>query len=269
MKERPIESVSRTFEILAYFREVRRPLAMKELVRHFGYPLASMSDLLKGLYQLGYLSFDIKSKTYIPTHSLFALTSWISTDLLGPDDLVESLKELQRNTGLTIMLGTVNDVEVTFIWFINSLEMRPGKARRPLLRSGTGLVLLSAEDDAFVEKIYQRTVARGLIDRAELPLSQVLDRMAEIRASGYAISNEVVGDNRTVVSVPVPVYYCDRPLAIGASAPAAEAAENIPAIVAALRGYLTKNFDAEKVSQGALPNVFREAELPAIAGRLH
>jgi DNA-binding IclR family transcriptional regulator len=79
-----VRSGGRAFEILEYFRVERRPLSLKAVVDHFGYPLVSTADILKSRLHLGYLSFDVKSKTYLPTPRLFELSSWISQDLLDP-----------------------------------------------------------------------------------------------------------------------------------------------------------------------------------------
>jgi DNA-binding IclR family transcriptional regulator len=267
VQDTAIKSVGRAFEILEYFRTERRPLALKDFVQHFGYPTVSTADLLKSLLHLGYLSFDVKSKTYIPAPRLFELGAWMSTELLGPSALVEALKDLQKSTGMTILLGTVNDIEVLNIVFVNAQMTRYGRERRCLLRSGMGLAVLSAEDDDMVERIYRRTVARGLISRSTLSLAQLRARIEQIRHDGYIISSDTVDSNSTVIAMLTPAFYFNRPLAIGGAGPSEEIQRNAKEIILILQKFVAEHFHAAEAPR-AVPadlfpgNAFRAMETP-------
>ena len=52
MSTAAIKTARRVFEVLEYFDEVKRPLTLREVSAHFGYPVSSTAALLKSLLQL-------------------------------------------------------------------------------------------------------------------------------------------------------------------------------------------------------------------------
>ena len=66
--ENPVISVTgRVFEVLEFFREMRRPLSVREIAERFDYPLSSTSVLIKSIAELGYLSYDSHVRSYSMT----------------------------------------------------------------------------------------------------------------------------------------------------------------------------------------------------------
>ena len=237
-----VSSVGRAFEFLEYFRVERRPLSLKAMVDHFGYPLVSTADILKTLLHLGYLSFDVKSKTYLPTPRLFELSSWLSQDLLDPFDLMKDLHRFHDATGLAVLLGTTNDVELQTIVNLEAGEVIYGRARRCLFTSGTGVALLSALDDEIIERLYRLAATRNLFDRNELSLAKVRAEIAAVRLRGYIASRNCLRPGRMVVAMPLPVTYSGRRLALGCSGPADEIEPRIAEIAALMTTFVAHHF---------------------------
>jgi IclR family transcriptional regulator, KDG regulon repressor len=121
-----IKSVGRTFDILDYYREVKRPLSVRDIAERFGYPLISASALLKSLATLGYLTYDRYSHLYFPSMKLPLLAEWVYESTY-------------------IIVASQSDIYMNFVVLIPSryeLQFNPvGMVRRPLCLSGTGLSL--------------------------------------------------------------------------------------------------------------------------------
>jgi len=238
MKQPSITSVSRAFEILEHFRRERRPLALKDLVRDLGHPTSSTADLLKSLSYLGYLTFDSRLRTYFPTPRLGELGDWVANEILVRSYPIDVLRELQQATGETVLLGTPNDLEILYLVVIESSHqvryVIKGPMHRPLVRSGVGWALLSTVSETAAERIYRRSIARGMLTRRDLPLKCLQARIEEVRGAGYVVARDILNDSAAVVATPVPASYHGRPLAIGIGGPAERIEANGPAIASAL-----------------------------------
>lgn len=237
-----MSSITRAFEILERFRQVKRPLSLTELARDFGYPSSSVADILKTLSHGGYVSFDPITRTYFPTTRLGELGDWIMTDLLPHSYPVATLQQLREATGHTVLLGTPNELEVLYLAVIESAE--DGRAtsgrrtHRPLVKSGVGHALLSMEDDGFIERIYRRSLARRLCDRNELPLKSLMQKIETCRQSGYAFVRDSVNPRAAIVAAPLPVSFHAQRLAIGIGGPAERITARVPLLAETLLAHL-------------------------------
>jgi IclR family KDG regulon transcriptional repressor len=219
-----MNSIIRAFDILERFRHVRRPLSLKDLVAEFGYPSSSIADILKTLSQAGYISFDPLSRSYFPTTRLAELGSWIMSEFLADSPPVEIMKNLRRATGDTVLLGTQNDLEVLYLVVLEAAQAVPSmtsgrRTPRPLIKSGVGLALLSVKDDGFIERIYRRSVARGMFDQRDLPLGNVMTKVDACRRDGYVFIKDWLNPNAAIVAMAVPGLHHGHRLAIGVGGP--------------------------------------------------
>ena len=242
-------SITRAFEILERFRQVQRPLSLTELVRDFGYPSSSVADILKTLSHGGYVSFDPITRTYFPTTRLGELGDWIMTDLLPRSYPVETLRQLREASGLTVLLGTPNELEVLYLEVMESAEdgraTRGRRTHRPLVKSGVGYALLSIEDDRFVERVYRRSLARGLCDRAEMPLKNLMQRIETCRHDGYIFVRDTFNPSAAIVAVPLPVSFHAQRLAIGVGGPYERIAAQLPKLSEVLLAHVRPLVEAE------------------------
>lgn len=67
MADAAIKSARRVFEIMEFFDRARRPLGLKAICDELRYPVSSGAAMLKSLVTLGYLEYDRKTQTYLPT----------------------------------------------------------------------------------------------------------------------------------------------------------------------------------------------------------
>jgi IclR family KDG regulon transcriptional repressor len=239
MSNAGVRSVRRAFDILEVFARRRRPLSLKDLTQELDCPSSSLADLLKTMSQIGCLSFDNESKAYFPTTRLTALGNWVERDILPSGDPYGMLAKLQAETGETILLGTPNDLEIQYLVVLEGLHgphyREKPSGRRPLVKSGVGWMVLSILDDDAIDRVWRRSIARGLVDRREFPFDKLKARIDFCRRHGYAAARDSVNPEAAVVATLLPDLRHHRQLAIGIGGPAERIEGNAAHIAAMLQ----------------------------------
>ena len=238
MADAAIKSAKRAFEILEAFDRHRRPLALKEITEDLGYPASSGSALMKSLVAMGYLDYDRERRSYFPTMRIAALGGWVHDALFGDGRLVGVMEDLHQATGETVILAAQSDLHAQYIHLIHSAEplqftVPPG-TRRPLARSGLGWVLLSAKADSEIEKLRRRINAEAAAD-AKLSREDLMERVNEVRARGYAFSKHTVSEGVGVIAAALPREPMGRVFAIGAAGPVSRLERKEELIVAEIK----------------------------------
>jgi DNA-binding IclR family transcriptional regulator len=215
--EGAVKSAKRALEILEVFSRHRRPLALKEVLDELGYPTSSGSALMKSLVALGYLDYDRERRTYFPTMRIAALGDWVGKALFGDGPLLPALEGLHANTGETVVLAVQSDLHAQYVHLIHSHEplrigAQPG-TRRPLARSGLGLVLLSAKTDAEIERLRRRINASSEDDLQSR--EELMARVNTVRARGYAFSKHSISQGVGIIGMALPKGPFGRTFAVG------------------------------------------------------
>lgn len=234
-----VRSVHRAFEILEVFAQCRRPMSLKELTGKVDCPTSSLADLLKTMSHIGCLTFDTQSKTYFPSTRLAALSDWVGEEFLPSGDQRVALRDLCAETGGTILLGTPNDLEIQYLYVLRGIyAVHYGphdQGQRPLVRSGPGWILLSQLDDVAVDRIWRRSIASGLVDRREMPLERLMERIEFCRANGYAAARDCRNPEAAIVAIVLPARPHGRRLTIGIGGAASRIESNMAHILTVLK----------------------------------
>jgi len=223
MTDQTVRSVKRAIEVLGLFAQLRRPLSLKELTEELKFPSSSLADILKTLSDLGCLSFDNDTKTYFPTTRVAMLGSWVSDEILPRRDAYSALERLRAECGETILLGTRNDLLIQYLYVLDSgngavYRSRPN-GQRPIVSSGVGWTLLSTASDDAIERLWRRSVAKKLIDRTQLPLNYLFDRINFYRTHGFVSATDSINPDAAVIATLVPQSGHNRSLAVGIGGP--------------------------------------------------
>lgn len=217
MAEDAVKSAKRALEILELFSRHRHPLALKEVLEELGYPTSSGSALMKSLVALGYLDYDRERRTYFPTMRIAALGAWVPAALFGDGPLLPALEDLHRRLDETVVLAVQSDLHAQYVHLIHSadaLQFRaPPGTRRPLARSGLGLVLLSGKTDAEIERLRRRINASG--EGATQSREDLMARVNEVRARGYAFSKNSISPGLGIIGAALPKGPFGRMFAVG------------------------------------------------------
>lgn len=223
MAEQSIKSARRVFEVLEYFDRIRAPVTLSEICDAFGYPPSSGSGLLKSLVQLGYLEYDKRSRTYLPTMRIAQLGSWVATDLFGGLNILRLMEDLRDATRETVVLAARSDLQAQYVHVVHSNEalhfaVAPGTLR-PLARAGFGRLLLSAEPDAVVEATVRRIDAQRGARDAKIDQRELMAELKLIRRQGYAASESRITPGVSTMGVLLPTTPFGRTFAIGVGGP--------------------------------------------------
>lgn len=216
-----IKTAGRVFEILEYFREMRRPLSVRDISERFDYPLSSTSVLVKSIATLGYLSYDSRIRAYSPTVLVAMLGDWIYESSFSSGEIIGLMKELSQSTSETVILAVQNDIQAQYVQVIQSqlpiqFYVSPG-TRRPLCASGTGWALLAPQTDATIARIFQRTESRmgkGGLPR-EFSLEDVMAHVHQVRTKGYVYSRATNTPGAGVIAMPLPATPNGARLVVG------------------------------------------------------
>lgn len=242
-----IKSAGRVFEILEFFREARHPLSVRDIAERYGYPLSSTSVLVKSIAELGYLSYDSRSRAYSMTIRVAMLGDWIYESSFGGAEIIALMDALSVLTGETVILAVQNDIFSQYVRVCQSrmpiqFYISPG-TRRPLCMSGTGWALLSTQNDAAIKRLVQRTDSKldktGLFE--PITIDSVMEQVKQVREQGYVYSRGTNTPGAGVIAAPLPGAVNGANLVIGIGGPIDRLDENEESIAhhldAAIKAY--------------------------------
>lgn len=214
-----IKTAGRVFQVLEYLREQRRAVTVREVSERLGYPKSSALVLLKSMATLGYLRYDLQQRAFFGTARLATLGDWVLDAGYHGGRLMEVVERISRETHETGILAVENDIYAQYVHVILSgraiqFNVQPG-TRRLLAMSGLGWALLSLRSDAEVERVIHRTNLRLARGGQGVEPAQVMERVREARAQGYAFSRNTVTEGIGVIAVPLPPGDTGEHLAIG------------------------------------------------------
>lgn len=240
-----VKSAGRALEILEFFDEVRREAQVAEIAARLGYPQSSTSVLLKSLAQLGYLDYDARTRTYLPTARVALLGIWLDEGPVRDGSLIRMLEDLSRATGDTIILSARNGI---FAHYIHVIQARtalrfhvPQGSRRLVVWSASGFALLAETEDEQIRALVRRTNAE-LAPTEPIDARRVLANVRQLREQGYFFSRGLVTPGAGSIAVPLPrgVDCRDRALAVGISGLLAELQRKEREVVAAIRDAIAR-----------------------------
>lgn len=213
-----VKSAARVLSLLEFFDEVKREASVAEVADNRGWPHSSTSVLMRSLVTLGYLHYDPSHRTYVPSMRVALLGDWLQASPFVHGELTQLLRHLNESTGETIVLAAQNGLHAQYLRVLQGtnvvrMHLHIG-ARRPMLNSGTGRVLLTTMDDATIQRLVRK---HNALKEPPAPLEAdfVFARLAEDRARGYALSMHQVTPYSGVIAVALPTLQAGRPLAVG------------------------------------------------------
>lgn len=229
-----VKSAARVFEILEFFASHRQPARLHELGAALGYPVSSLTALLRTMLDMGYMTLDPATHAYLPAPRLQTLTGWMQVDDYEQTVLFDALCRLREAAGEPVVLAAPADLHVDYVTSLHRQEgrnthIRAGD-RRLMVQNGTGWLMLARAPRPVALQIYRRTVAEGLISPRDYPqaaFEAVLDANRDTDVSILHARDLLdIPTHRTVhwdasmmsTLIPVPPGHA-RPLGIGIHGP--------------------------------------------------
>lgn len=253
MRRQAVKSALRTFEVLELFAQRRVPMALNEVYTALGYPQSSTTNLLKSMVLLGYLNYNRRNRTYLPTLRINSLGNWLYSYIYNEGGLRELVLEMQRRTDETVGLVTQNDLFIQYL-FLSTPDhpfknAPPDGAMRMLIDSSGGRAMMSRMSNRAIDKLcrYSNHYEMGTDERVSY--DEVMKDIAWIRHVGYSyIPNRPTPDVSSI-SIALDADLHGIPLAIGVGGLADRIGPKKADILAIMRELIAK-FTA---SHGAPP----------------
>jgi DNA-binding IclR family transcriptional regulator len=219
VEQKTVKSAARVLEIFEYFDDLQRESTVMEIAEALGYPQSSTSALLRSLVGLGYLSFDRYSRTYIPSTRVALLGSWVNSQFIAEGTIICMMKELNEQTGDSIVLAIRNGLHVQYIHVIQAtsparLHLTLGTVR-PLVASGAGYAVLSTLSDAEVTRLVMRSNDDAQEGVPQVDSRDLLRKLAVVRQKGYAFTCDLVTRGGGIIAALLPQISGQPQMVIG------------------------------------------------------
>lgn len=246
-----VKSTGRTMQILEFFDDHQAPANIAQVARALEYPQSSTSEIMRGLNVLGYLSYNDRDRTFIPTSRVRFLGSWVLDQLHGEDRLSSLVRKVNELTGQTAFLAIRNKLESQYIQVAQAvtslrLHLTPGQ-RRPLLRSASGRALLKDVSDAEISKLVRRVNAERRPDENLICINQVLADVHFIRKNKYyVLDKSEISPGAAVLVMTLPEEMFPTPTVIGVGAAAEILRPQTSALVASISELIRDHLLAER-----------------------
>ena len=212
----------RVIEVFEFF-DTSKAASVMDIVRTYGRPQSSTSELLTNLVEMGFLYKDLHSRSYSPTPRLAALGTAAQPDILRDGRLFAFMDRLAASTrGTAVLFGIVGTDVQAFHASAGRPEAAWALARgasETLSRSTAGLLLLSTLGAEQAGRMLWRLNAEAPMD-ARFNLREMSERVAILRQQGHATGPAGFAGESQVTAVLLPHTGEERPLAIGLLYPA-------------------------------------------------
>lgn len=226
----------RVIEVFEFFAIENRRATVMDIVRRYGRPQSSTSELLCALVEMGLLYKDPGSRSYSPTPRLAALGYACQPDGVGDGRLFAYMDKLAQTSRCGVgLFGIVGTHVQIFRWVhgaeLDGLELGCGSSAL-LSSSAAGLLLLSALGTEQASKMLWRLNAEvNAKDRFDL--NEINQKVVRFGQSGHATGASGFAPHTRMTTVLLPDEVGERRLALGVIY-GANSAVNPEALVATL-----------------------------------
>lgn len=229
----------RVFEIFEFFDDCCDSVTVTDIVRRYGRPQSSTSELLSSLVEMGLLYKDPRTRSYTPTPRIAALGMSVQPKIIRDGGLFNLMDELAMSMNKCVALfGMVgNHVQIFRVAHsgnANADRLLHGTSEA-LTASAAGLLLLSTFSPDQAAAVLWRMNAEFPPDK-KCNLSDTKERIASYRSQRYAIGKLGFVPDQQVVATLLPRSRIKRPLALGIIIPATTLVNAKPLVAAMNQG---------------------------------
>jgi len=210
----------RVVEVLEYFDDEHPEATVMDIVRRYGRPQSSTSELLSSLVELGLLNKDPYSRSYRLTARAALLGSAGQPEMVRDGRLVRLMDRLVAQTGLTVVLFSKVDLDTQIVTLRTgqreqrSAEDLLGGMKEPLSDNCAGWLMLTTIDQARLEGTVRRLNAEATPAR-KFSHAEMMDRLAKCGAQQYMFGPVGYDTGAEMVAALVPRKSVGEPLVIG------------------------------------------------------
>lgn len=206
-----VKSAFRVLEILELLSKYKGGLAIKDISEKLNIPQSSTSNLVKTLYDSGYITQGESKKYILGVHLIqlgtIAMESFDISVIAKP-----ILKKLVEKVQETVFLAIRSQNEVVYIVKIDSnrstsTSAQPGY-RKPLHSTGLGKVFLSFMPQEERDEVLSTIELSPITSKTITDKNILIKQLDEAKINGYAIDDEE-GEYR-LYCIAAPVWILDK-----------------------------------------------------------
>ena len=213
----------RVFEIFEFFCDNGQKATVMDIVRRYGRPQSSTSELLTSLVEMGLLYKDPRSRSYSPTPRIAALGTSAQPEIIRDGGLFILMDRLANSTGMRVALFGMVGTHVQIFRITPAGESAANKiaygASERLSASTAGLLLLSTFAPDQVARVLWRLNAESEAEQ-KFDIAEFKERVARFRCHGHAVGGLGFAPGVNVAATLLPRSSIRRPLAMGIILPA-------------------------------------------------
>lgn len=211
----------RVIEVLDFFDDDNREASVMDIVRRYGRPQSSTSELLASLVELGLLHKDAHSRTYSLTPRA-ALLGWSGqTGIVRDGSLVRITDRLVAQTGLPVAVFAMTGLNVQIVSWrtgpgtaVTNTRGLYGGVQFPMSTSAAGWLLLSTVSQPRRDGMVRRLNAEAT-DERKFVVSVMASHLQACQERGWVEGPAGCNTNARLVARLLPVGEGERPLAVG------------------------------------------------------
>jgi len=206
----------RVIEVLDFFDDHHREATVMDIVRRYGRPQSSTSELLSSLVELGLLTKDPYARSYSLTPRVALLGVTGQPEAVRDGRLIRLVDRLAAQTGLGVGLFAIAGLNAQLVCWRSATPTPRGPysgSQEPLCHSATGWLLLSTVEHARCEGIVRRLNAEAE-DDAKFGLTEMISRIDTCRQDGHVFGPAGFGSLDEALALLVPEQVAGQPLAV-------------------------------------------------------
>lgn len=212
----------RVVEVLDYFDHEHQTATVMDIVRRYGRPQSSTSELLSSLVELGLLYKDMETRSYTLTPRAAIMGSLAQPDFVRDGRLNRLVDRLADQTHLSVgIFGVVGLESQIFCWHNGEPPLKSsnpkgifGGMQEHLTDTAAGILLLSTIDKQRREGMIRRLNAEASED-TKFDYREMVEKVERARDCGYAVGRMGYGSIADCCAVLIPGNGETRPLALG------------------------------------------------------
>lgn len=207
--KKPIQVVERAFDILEYLTGADKAMRSSDLAEKFGISVQSANNLLRTLYNRGYIAQDA-NRAYMLGPQCFVLGSHADRWEHMRTVFCEPLQMLTRDSGFDGFAGVIECDKLFCVVLTRTgdrcLHQPPQIWGGELHSTACGRILLAALDDEERSRLFARTTRRKMTGKTVVDPVELTRLCETIREAGFA---EVHDESREgISSLAIPVRDC-------------------------------------------------------------
>jgi len=202
-----VNSVAKAFKVLNVFDKGRGALTLSQIAQLTGMDVSTAQRFTHTLTQLGYLNKDPVTRQFELAIKTLDLAYHYTRGSRLVDRAMPVLQHLSKETEEAVSLTVLDGTEIVFVCrFLSRQSLNTDVitgSRLPAYCTSPGRAILSRLPEGDTREILARSDLRSHTPATPTDIDDILNRLSQARASGYAAAFEEIYHGDASVAAPI------------------------------------------------------------------